>query len=112
NKLFESLAAGIPIVTSDFPERRRIVLDDPDGPLGEVCDPTNPRDIGRAIAKIISLSPADMADLRRRCLKGAHERSTWVSESARLVALYGDLTGQRLKARLPPVEVQTEPADA
>jgi glycosyltransferase involved in cell wall biosynthesis len=93
NKLFESLAAGIPVVTSDFPERRRIVLGDPAGPLGAVCDPTNPLSIGAAIHSIISLDPAAVADLRRRCLTAAHERWNWETESRRLVDLYEDLTG-------------------
>jgi glycosyltransferase involved in cell wall biosynthesis len=43
NKLFESIAAGVPVVTSDFPERRAIVLNPALGPLGAVCDPTDPR---------------------------------------------------------------------
>ena len=42
NKLFESIATGLPVVVSDFLEMRRIVLDDPDGPLGAVCDPADP----------------------------------------------------------------------
>ena len=93
NKLFESLAAGIPVVTSDFPERRRIGLDDPAGPLGAVCDPTDPLSIGAAIRSIVSLDPAAMADLRRRCLTAAHERWNWETESRRLVDLYADLMG-------------------
>ena len=41
NKLFECLAAGVPVVASDFAEMRRIVLDDRFGPLGELCDPAS-----------------------------------------------------------------------
>jgi glycosyltransferase involved in cell wall biosynthesis len=93
NKLFESLAAGIPVVTSDFPERRRIILEDPAGPLGAVCDPTDPLSIGAAIRSIVSLDSAAAADLRRRCLAAAHERWNWETESRRLVDLYADLTG-------------------
>ncbi len=91
NKLFESLGAGIPVVVSDFPERRRIVLEDPDGPLGAVCDPTDPMSIGAAIRSILDLPTAEAADLRRRCLKAAHERWNWESESRNLVALYEEL---------------------
>src|SRR5664279_3615515 len=42
NKLFEALAAGVPIVASDLPELRRIVMEDPAGPLGVLCNPTHP----------------------------------------------------------------------
>ena len=42
NKLFECLAAGVPVVVSDFPEMRRIVLDDPDGPLGDAVQAGGP----------------------------------------------------------------------
>ena len=92
NKLFECLAAGVPVVVSDFPEMHRIVLDDPDGPLGAVCRPDDPADVARAIRSVLDLPPAERADLRRRCLKAAHERWNWESESARLVELYADLT--------------------
>jgi len=92
NKLFECLAAGVPVVASDFPEMRRIVMEDPDGPLGELCDPADPADVARAIGRILALDPAAMADLRRRCLNAAHERWNWETESTRLIALYADLT--------------------
>lgn len=88
NKLFESLAVGTPVVSSDFPERRRIVMDDPAGPLGAVCDPTRPELVAAAIAEVLSLSPDAMADLRRRCQQAAHERYDWEFESARLLELY------------------------
>ncbi len=91
NKLFESLAAGVPVVASDFPGLRSIVLDDPDGPLGEVCDPADPAAIAAAIRRIVELPAAAAADLRRRCLTAAHERWNWETESARLIALYASL---------------------
>jgi len=95
NKLFESLAVGLPVVSSDFPERRRIIIDDPDGPLGAVCDPTEPASIAAAIRSILDLDPDTTAELRARCLKAAHERWNWETESARLVALYDELEAIR-----------------
>lgn len=92
NKLFEALAAGVPVVASDFPAMRAIVLDDPDGPLGAVCDPTDPAAIAAAVGDILALDAAGTADLRARCLRAAHARYSWEAEVARLVALYGELS--------------------
>ena len=91
NKLFEAIAAGVPVVVSDFAAMRAIVLDDPAGPLGEVCDPTSPASIAAAIERIVAAPPGDRAELRQRCLAAAHERWNWETESARLLALYGSL---------------------
>jgi glycosyltransferase involved in cell wall biosynthesis len=93
NKLFEALAAGVPVVASDFAGIRAIVADDPDGPLGELCDPTDPAAIGRAIRRLLELSSDARADLRERCRRAARERWNWETESARLVELYRDLEG-------------------
>ena len=35
---------------------------------------------------------SSLADLRARCLRAAHERWNWENESAKLLALYRDLT--------------------
>ena len=91
NKLFECLAAGVPVVASDFPEMRRIVVEDPAGPLGELCDPASVASVAEAIRRVVSRSAEERADLRRRCLAAAHERWNWEGESAKLVALYNDL---------------------
>ena len=93
NKLFESLAAGVPVVASDFPEMRRIVLDDPDAPLGAVCDPADPSSIARAIRSVLERPADETAALRARCLRAAHERYNWETEVSRLVSLYRDLLG-------------------
>ncbi len=78
-------------MASDFLEMRRIVLDDPDGPLGAVCDPADPASIASAIRSVLDLDPADRANLRSRCLRAAHDRWNWETESAKLVALYASL---------------------
>lgn len=90
NKLFECLAAGTPVIASDFPEMRTIVCGDPRGPLGAVCAPDDPAAIARAMRSILELPPAEMAALRTRCLAAAHERWNWEAEVAGLLALYGD----------------------
>lgn len=91
NKLWESLAAGVPVVVSDFPAMRPIVLDDPAGALGAVCDPADPASIASAIRTIVASPPQARAELRRRCLEAAHVRWNWEQESATLVELYAGL---------------------
>jgi glycosyltransferase involved in cell wall biosynthesis len=90
NKLFESLAAGIPVVASDFPAIREVLMG-PDGPLGAMCEPGDPASIALAIRSILELSPDDRAALRRRCRHAAETRWNWEVEAARLTALYADL---------------------
>lgn len=91
NKLWESLAAGVPVVGSDFSVIRRIVLDDPEGSLGAVCDPTDPASIAAAIRAVVGRPPDERAAVRARCLRVAHERWNWERESIALVGLYAAL---------------------
>lgn len=91
NKLFESLGAGVPVVASDFATMREIVLGDPDGPLGAVCDPTKPGDVADAIHSILGMSTSDRADLRRRCIRSAAARWNWGAQAAHLADLYASL---------------------
>ena len=91
NKMFEAFAAGVPVVASDFPGMRGIVMEDPERPLGELCDPSDPASIGQAIRRIVELSPDGWAALAGRCRQAAVERWNWETESAKLVALYAEL---------------------
>jgi glycosyltransferase involved in cell wall biosynthesis len=88
NKMFEAFAAGVPVVASDFPGMRGIVCEDPDRPLGEVCDPADPASIGRAIRTIVELPREGWTQLAARCRQAAIDRWNWETESARLVELY------------------------
>jgi glycosyltransferase involved in cell wall biosynthesis len=94
NKLFECLAAGVPVVSSDFPGRRRIVMEDPGGPLGAVCDPTDPDAVAAALREVLDRPAEAVADLRRRVLVAAHARWTWERQAATLLDVYGRLTGR------------------
>lgn len=91
NKLFEALAAGVPVVVSDFEEMHEIVLGDPAGPLGAVCQPTDVADVARAIRQVLELPADEAAALRDRCLRAAHLRWSWESEIDGLIDLYRDL---------------------
>jgi glycosyltransferase involved in cell wall biosynthesis len=91
NKLFECLAAGLPVVVSDFPEMHRIVLEAPSSPLGAVCRPDDVDDVARAIRSIVGLPRDEQEALRARCLRAAHERWNWETEIGGLLALYADL---------------------
>ncbi len=95
NKLFECLASGVPVVVSDFPAVRRIVIDDPLGPLGATCDPDQVASIGTAVRELLELDPAAMAALRARCAEAALERWNWEVEGARLATAYAELAVDR-----------------
>ena len=95
NKLFECLAAGIPVVTSDFPAMHRIVMDGPSGPLGVVCDPASVDEVAAAVRSLLELEPSMADALRARCVAAARGRWNWEEESGALVALYRDLAPRR-----------------
>ena len=90
NKLFESIGAGVPVVTSDFPTMRAIV-DDPAGPLGAVCRPAQVDDVARALREVLTMDPVAHAAMRARCLAAADERWNWEVQSAALCGLYCEL---------------------
>jgi glycosyltransferase involved in cell wall biosynthesis len=91
NKLFESIGAGVPVVGSDFPTMRRILLDDPAGPLGAVCDPSDPQAVATAISSILNRSDHERAELRARCIRAAAARWNWEVQAEGLVQLFREL---------------------
>ena len=91
NKLFEALAAGVPVAGSDFPGFRLIVAENPEGPLGELFDPSSPASIAAAIRRILELPRAEYEAMARRARRAAVERWNWENEVTKLVALYREL---------------------
>lgn len=88
NKLFEAMAAGVPVVASDIPGMATIVRETR---CGVLCDPTSPRSIAHGIRSILELPPAERSALRARCLASAHAKYNWESQEATLLHLYRTL---------------------
>ena len=85
NKLFEYIAAGVPVVASETSGAAALVRG---GGLGWTADPDDPRSVGAALRAAIG-ARADAA-LRDRLHK-ADASLRWESEQERLIALYGQL---------------------
>lgn len=78
------MAAGIPILGSNFPEFKKIILNHH---IGEVVDPSCPKQIAQKIIKIIEKNK-----IYRQNLKKIQNEYTWNQESEKLINLYKDLS--------------------
>jgi len=91
NKLFEAMAAGVPVVASDLPGMAGIVRETG---CGVLCDPTSPTAIATAIRSILEAPDSERAAYRERAIAAAHGRYSWESQVEILLAEYGRLTGR------------------
>jgi glycosyltransferase involved in cell wall biosynthesis len=91
NKLFEAMAAGVPVVASDLPGMAPIVNETG---CGVVCDPTDPAAIAEAIRSIFALPAAERDAMSRRALEAAAGRYSWEAQVDVLLDEYGRLTGR------------------
>jgi glycosyltransferase involved in cell wall biosynthesis len=87
-KLFESIAAGVPVVASDMPGMRAIVeeLD-----AGVLCDPTDPALIAASLRTVLDAPAAERAARRERILRAAREQYSWEVQVEALRAIYDHL---------------------
>jgi glycosyltransferase involved in cell wall biosynthesis len=91
NKLFEAMAAGVPVVASDLPGMAGIVRETG---CGVLCDPTSPTAIAAAVRSILDASLPERAAYRERAIAAAHGRYSWEAQVEILLAEYGRLTGR------------------
>jgi glycogen synthase len=85
NKLFEYVAAGLPVVVSDLPEASRLVRAHG---IGWCADGADPASVATALRK--ALDQRDDEGLRERLAIAASELS-WEREKQRLLAVYDGL---------------------
>jgi len=79
NKLFEYLQAGLPVIGSDLPFIRKIVVEHD---VGSVFDPFDPKDIARAINLI---TQDEILEAKRANVKKIRSRFSWEIESKKLL---------------------------
>ena len=91
NKLFEALAAGVPVVASDLPGMAPIVreLD-----AGVLVDPSRPASIAGGIRAVLESPPEAREVTRARIRAAAAGRYDWATQFDRLLAEYARLTGR------------------
>lgn len=86
-KLFEYMAAGLPVIASDFPRWREIVSE---SQCGLLVDPTDPEAIASAINWILE-HPYEADAMGQRGREAVLTRYSWSPEEQKLIALYRDL---------------------
>ncbi len=88
NKLFEYMSSGLPIVASNFRHWDEILAA---SRAGVTVDPTDPKEIARAVALL--LEQDDRREEMSRAARTSSQNYIWEGEVERLVGLY-DLIGQ------------------
>jgi glycosyltransferase involved in cell wall biosynthesis len=90
-KLFEAMAAGVPVVASDMPGMAGIVRETGSGVL---VDPTSPGAIAAGLRSVLDRDPAERRQMADRALAAAHDRYNWETQVETLLALYERLLGR------------------
>ena len=87
NKLFEYMAAGLPVIASDLPAWREIVIG---AGCGLVADPRDPAAIAEAIEYLLT-HPDEAEAMGERGRAAVRDRFNWDRDAGRLLSLYRDL---------------------
>jgi glycosyltransferase involved in cell wall biosynthesis len=87
-KLWESMAVGVPVVASDLPGMASVVTATG---CGVLCDPTSPASIATAIRSILDAPAEEQAAMRRRAFEAARTTYNWEAQLVVLRRLYADL---------------------
>jgi glycosyltransferase involved in cell wall biosynthesis len=86
-KMFEYMSAGVPVVASDFPLWRDIVLD---SECGICVDPESPEQIARAI-DLLASTPTLAHAMGEKGRTAIRNRYNWFIEERKLLDLYDSL---------------------
>lgn len=87
NKLFEYMAAGLPVIASNFPLWKEIVEC---SSCGICVDSSNPKEIAKAIEYMLE-HPIERKEMGNMGKQGVSERFNWEIEVSKLLGLYKTL---------------------
>ena len=90
-KFFEYMAAGIPILASDFPVWKRLIETEQ---VGICVDPENPDAICDAVEWLHG-HPEDAAQMGENGRRAVGITFNWETQSERLIGLYREIMGER-----------------
>ncbi len=86
-KMFEYMAAGLPVIASDFPLWKTIIEDNNCG----ICvNPLNPHEIANAINRLLN-NPKEAQEMGENGKKLVIEKYNWKTEEAKLITFYTEL---------------------
>jgi glycosyltransferase involved in cell wall biosynthesis len=102
NKLYQAIAAGVPVLASDTgPIREDVERYD----VGITCDPADPPAIAAALASLLGLPAERYEELRANARRAHLDELNWEHESAKLVATYDAVAPRTVAAATAaPVE--------
>jgi len=88
-KMFEYMAAGLPVIASDFPLWKQIIECNQ---CGLCVDPLDPKAIAEAVDYLVN-HPAEAEQMGRNGQKAVQEKYNWVIEERKLLEFYKSLIG-------------------
>ncbi|MBX3029949.1 MAG: glycosyltransferase [Chloroflexi bacterium] len=91
-KLWEAMAAGVPVVASDLPGFRSVV---PGAGCGVLVDPTDPAAIAAGITELLDRGPEGLRATGERGRAAAHATYNWEEQMRVLDGVYGRLLAGR-----------------
>lgn len=91
NKMFEYMAAGLPVIASDFPLWREIIQEER---CGLLVDPLDPAAIAEAMRWILA-NPVEAEAMGGRGRLAVEKKYNWEQESKKLISLYENLLNKK-----------------
>ena len=104
NKLFQYMAAGLPVVASDFSQVREVVEDTGAGRCVNMADPSA---LARALTAVLS-DRRDAAEMGQRGRRAVEEEFNWATSERALLELYAGIVG-RIAGKGPSARLQSRP---
>ena len=92
-KMFEAIMAGIPQVSSNFPEIRRFVVENDVGSVGKLINPRDEEEIGTTISSLLA-NKREFIKYQENADILARKVCKWEIEEKKLLSLYNDLIPQ------------------